>query len=70
MDWRYLETCNVTDLKRDDFQSLTAGASNVFPPEMAVTKVAWCMNAGFTGWYAAGMGCGLVRIENLNSKGS
>ena len=46
-----------------------AGASNVFPDEVAVTKVVWCMNAGFTGWYAAGMGCGLVRVEDLNSKG-
>jgi hypothetical protein len=46
-----------------------AGASNVFPDEVAVTKVVWCMNTGLTGWYAAGMGCGLVRVEDLNSKG-
>jgi len=38
----------------------------VFPKDVAVTKVVWCMNKGYTGWYAAGMSCGLLRIENLN----
>lgn len=40
----------------------------MFPDEVDVTKVVWCMNKGYTGWYAAGMACGLLRIENINAQ--
>lgn len=43
-------------------------SKNVFPRDVAVTKVVWCMNKGFAGWYAAGMSSGLLRIEDLNSE--
>jgi hypothetical protein len=43
-------------------------SKTVFPREVAVTKVVWCMNKGFAGWYAAGMSCGLLRIEDINSE--
>jgi len=41
-------------------------SSKDFDPEIAVTKVVWCMNAGYESWYATGMRCGLIRIEDLN----
>ena len=49
-------------------QDLQKVASNkVFDDEVAITKVTWSMNAGYTGWYAAGMRCGFLRVEDLNS---
>jgi len=40
--------------------------NKVFSDQITITKVAWCMNSGYTGWYTAGMRCGLVRIEDIN----
>ena len=40
----------------------------MLPDEIGVTRVAWCMNKGYTSWYAAGTACGLLRIENVNAK--
>ena len=31
-----------------------------------MTKVVWEMNRGWESWYAAGMACGLLRIEDVN----
>jgi hypothetical protein len=55
----------LTLLQTQEFQNLAT--TKVFPKEVAVTKVVWCMNAGNYGLYAAGTGCGLVRIEDINA---
>ena len=39
--------------------------STIHEEESGVTQVAWNPNLHCGGWAAAGMGCGLVRVENL-----
>lgn len=41
--------------------------TTVYEEESAVTAVAWNPNLAFGGWAAAGMGDGLVRVENIAS---
>ena len=39
--------------------------STIHEEESGITQVAWNPNLHCGGWAAAGMGCGLVRVENL-----
>lgn len=39
---------------------------NIFEEGTAVTALAWNPNAEFAGWACAGLGCGLVRVEDLS----
>jgi len=44
--------------------------TKLFDPEVTITKVSWCPNSASPGLYAAGMRCGLLRIDNLTSSHS
>ncbi|KAF3909589.1 hypothetical protein AA313_de0205896 [Arthrobotrys entomopaga] len=37
-----------------------------YPYQMNVTRVCWNNNRGFGTWAAAGMGCGIVRVEDIS----
>jgi hypothetical protein len=41
--------------------------SKEFDPEVVVTKVVWSGNAGYESWYATGMRCGLICIDDFNT---
>lgn len=38
----------------------------IFEEGTAVTALAWNPNQEFAGWACAGLGCGLVRVEDLS----
>jgi transcription factor C subunit 6 len=38
----------------------------VFEEATAITALAWNPNKGFAGWASAGMGSGLIRVEDLS----
>lgn len=39
--------------------------TTIFEEETNVTSVAWNPNQVCAGWASAGMGCGLVRVEDV-----
>lgn len=59
----------VSDLSQrmngPNVEEIDARYTTIYEEETAITQLAWNPNLRFGGWAAAGVGCGLLRIEDI-----